>query len=932
MDTWGSSRLGERFTGTSAWKLSLNGFELSLQSEGKTYTATVAETGVVQTKRGFIWSLVEFQAFNGLCLTLDGIPNRSAVAMTSAIAKAHATFQAGERKRKKLEEFDFLLAPLVAWRNIIVRAVQTHKENHRWIAEETLQAWNDRRPGAGKDGERLSLLLKDAEVVEHFQAKEQGAKYAVDLWKADLRPTVKKLNEEHLSAELVACKDFFDKVEKSPLTDEQARSVICFDNRVLSIASAGSGKTSTMVAKAGYALHRGLVSADRILLLAFNKDAAKELQQRVLERLSPLGFTAEAVVARTFHAFGLSIIGNATGKKPSLATWLESGRDVEHLANLIDELKDRDTLFRTKWDLFRVVLSRDLPQFGKEEDSPEDRDRNTKKFGFRTLRNEVVKSHGERMLADWLFYNGVDYRYEQPYEHDTVTSSHRQYNPDFFYPEANLYHEHFALDQSGNPPPEFKGYMDGVKWKRALHKQHGTSLIETTSAQLRTGRAFAIIEAELTKRGITLDPNPDRPTEGRKPIEHEELVKVFRTFLTHAKSNRLTDADLRNRLKNQAADNFIYRHELFLDLFVEVRKAWETSLTENRCIDFEDMLNLASDHLEAGRWESPYELVMVDEFQDASWARARLTRALVSKPGRFLFAVGDDWQSINRFAGSDISVMTKFEEWFGRGVTLRLERTFRCPQSLCDVSSKFVLKNPAQIPKKVRSDQVEHAPTVQAFQVDDDTKLKDAISKFLDNLCQQIVGGQVAPSAKGKLQVFVLGRYKIDRQYIPEDWEEKYGEHLTLKFSSVHGSKGLEADYVILPRVVSGRYSFPSTIEDDPILQLAMPSDDTFVFGEERRLFYVALTRARRSLAIFTVDGRLSPFIVELINDIKLEVKNIDGKESKTVTCPKCKQGALTKRKGPYSEFLGCVRFPKCDYRQKIEATKEGAPGRQNKM
>jgi DNA helicase-4 len=916
--TWGSSKLGERFTGTSAWEISLDGFELSLLSEGKTYTAMVAQQGVVKTKRGFIWSSVEFRADKGSYLSVDGISNGSATALAAAVRSAHETYQVGERKRKKLEGFDSLLAPIVEWRNVMLWSIQTHKTNHRWIAEETLQSWIKGRAVTGQDGEKFSLLLKDAEVIEYFQTRDQGAKYAVDLWKADLRPLVKTLNEEHLKAELTACKEFFGKVEKSPLTDEQARSVICFDNRVLVIASAGSGKTSTMVAKAGYALHRGLVRADRILLLAFNKDAAKELQQRVHDRLSPLGFTADAVVARTFHAFGLDVIGNATGKKPSLATWLEAGRDVEHLANLIDELKDKDSLFRTRWDLFRVVLSRDLPKFGKEEESPEDRDRDTKKFGFRTLRNEVVKSHGERMIADWLFYNGVDYRYEQPYVHDTASSTHRQYNPDFFYPDINLYHEHLALDQNGQPPPEFIGYMQGVEWKRALHKQRRTSLIETTSAQLRTGRAFAILEAELTKRGIALDPNPDRPTEGRKPIEHAELVKVFRTFLTHAKSNMLNDADLRARLKSQLAGSFAYRHEMFLDLFEDVRNAWERSLRANRCIDFEDMLNLAADHIEAGRWQSPYELVMVDEFQDASRARARLTRALVSKRGRFLFAVGDDWQSINRFAGADISVMTKFEEWFGRGETVRLERTFRCPQSLCDVSSKFVLKNPAQISKKVRSDQVEHPPTVHGFQVDDDSKLQDAISNFLANLCRQVESGEIAPSPKGNLQIFVLGRYKIDRQYIPDDWEQKYGKHLVVRFSSVHGSKGLEADYVILPRVVRGRYSFPSTIEDDPVLLLAMPSDDIFSFSEERRLFYVALTRARRSVAIFTVDSRMSPFVVELINDIKLEVKGIDGKQTKTVACPKCNQGTLTKRKGPYSEFLGCIRFPSCDYRKKI--------------
>ena len=108
-------------------------------------------------------------------------------------------------------------------------------------------------------------------------------------------------------------------------------------------------------------------------------------------------------------------------------------------------------------------------------------------------------------------------------------------------------------------------------------------------------------------------------------------------------------------------------------------------------------------HLEAGRWDSPYELVMVDEMQDASHARARLARALVAEPGRYLFAVGDDWQSINRFAGADPSVMTDFTGWFGPGQTLRLEQTFRSPQSICDISSAFIQRNPHQLRKHVVS-------------------------------------------------------------------------------------------------------------------------------------------------------------------------------------------------------------------------------------
>jgi len=305
----------------------------------------------------------------------------------------------------------------------------------------------------------------------------------------------------------------------------------------------------------------------------------------------------------------------------------------------------------------------------------------------------------------------------------TADATHGAYQPDFYYPDINLYHEHFALNEKGEAPVEFKGYMDGVRWKRTVHVKHNTALVETTSAELRSGKAFRILEDALTKRGTVLDPNPDRPAAGRKVIEHHELVKVFRTFLAHVKGNVLTDAQLRTRLKATYAGAFIYRHEMFLNLFEKIRAAWEASLRQGDCIDFDDMLNITADHIEAGRYDSPYELVMVDEFQDASQARARLARALVSKPHKFLFAVGDDWQGINRFAGADISVMTDFENSFGKGRTVKLERTFRCPQSLCDISSRFVQKNPVQMPKTVTSTNTEFPPAVRGLQVDDDRKL-----------------------------------------------------------------------------------------------------------------------------------------------------------------------------------------------------------------
>ncbi|WP_244957622.1 3'-5' exonuclease [Alicycliphilus denitrificans] len=260
--------------------------------------------------------------------------------------------------------------------------------------------------------------------------------------------------------------------------------------------------------------------------------------------------------------------------------------------------------------------------------------------------------------------------------------------------------------------------------------------------------------------------------------------------------------------------------------------------------------------------------------------------------------------------------MTKFREWFGHGQVLKLEQTFRCPQALCDVSSQFVAKNPAQITKRVRSVTPSQGPVLQAFQVDQKDKLASAITQFLVKLAEEIEAGTVPPGRNGKVSVYVLGRYNADRQYVPTG-RSRFDRFLEVSFLTIHRSKGSEADYVILPEmrsVLRGR-SFPNTRADDPVLALAMPEGDNYPLGEERRLFYVALTRARRSVAMFTVRGQCSSFIRELENERSVVITDTDGEVISEENCPSCKQGVLVSRTGPYGEFRSCSNYPACAYK-----------------
>jgi DNA helicase-4 len=884
------------------WKAWVDGEHLRLVTEDVQTDLRLAELRRVIVKRGVIWSAVElFQDRHPIALR--GMSHRSARSLKTVLEREIARQAERLRIALLIRGFDIEAREVTEWARDFFRASKDHQSAKGWLTTEFALQWQGRKP-CPEFGE----LLNEPTLSEHIGSQPGTVLEAIDLWSSDLLTHLSQWNEKYLESELQENHDFFQHVEKQPLSDEQARAVVCFDNRVQVIAAAGSGKTSTMVAKAGYALRRQIVVPEKILLLAFNADAAAELKTRIRDRLIPLGLPADRVAAQTFHAFGLEVIGRATGVKPALAPWLDRGQDIDQVMRIVDELRDSSTAFRSSWDLFRVVLNRDLPEFGEEGKDPEDWDAATKAAGFRTLRGELVRSQGERLIADWLYFNGVSYEYERSYQHHVADETHSQYRPDFYYPDIDVYHEHFALDANGRPPAEFEGYAEGVAWKRATHAQYGTSLIETTMAQIWDGSAFAELAIMLESHGILLDPNPDRPVAGYRPIDNDRLVRTFRSFLTHAKSNRLDDSALQTRLAESPSDRFRFRHSIFLALFAAIRHEWERKLVDAAQIDFEDMLNHAADHLEKETWTSPYELVMVDELQDASPARARLVRALVKAPGRYLFGVGDDWQSINRFAGADLSVMTDFHKWFGPGETLRLERTFRAPQSICNVSSRFVQKNPAQLQKKVTSASPEFAPTISGFAAPSEDKLAGAVIEHLTRLNENVRTGSVQAGRDGKVSVFVLGRYNQDSKYLPA----RRWSHLTVTFHTIHGSKGLEADYIVMPRVVKGSYGFPSKTMDDPVLSLAMPASEKFRFAEERRLFYVALTRARRAVALFTIEDRVSPFLVELAQEHGIRLELLSGVAGQVVPCQVCKRGTMRLRSGKFGAFHGCSEYPKC--------------------
>lgn len=912
-NTWQPTVIGKFFTGSQMWRMSLNNETFTLEYNDKHIVASITKLPQPMLVEGTFWAKLRFSAlppaweFEGNSVTLTGIPCVSAKQLLLEISTFKSLIQAEveekeERQRQLLKAERAIKHELQAiqqWASNFRKSCNLMYRSKGWLSSEFIESKEASKPSlpASKNNDRA--------ISNYLANTTTDIAADIRLWCQDLVVLADK-NNELLLQKVTQHPDnisYFRSIEKSPLSQEQIKAVVCNDSRMLLIAAAGSGKTSTIVAKLGYILQKKYFDPSKVLILAFNRSAAIELQDRVKIKLNGVQADVDNVSIKTFHSLGLSIIGEATGKKPAVADWLDSGKDLHALSGIVKALKKRNAAFRKNWDLFRVVLSNEIAGARTDQDLWEVDGSDSKKR-YWTLNGEHVRSKGELYLANWLFYYGVNYKYEQSYCFDTADAYHRQYQPDFYFPDIDTYLELWGLNSRGQPRSDIEGYLEQMEWKRQIHLQNATKLLEVTTAGIFSTKAFSYLKKELKEAGLVLSPKPDRPVKGRQPIKDARLIKIFRTFLSHVKGNRLSIPELRERINSGCS--FKYRQRVFLRLFEKIWGEWDSMLSQERCVDFDDMLVSAGDFVEEGKWSNPYDLIMVDEFQDVSFARTRLISELIKGEGKYLFAVGDDWQGINRFSGADPSVMREFGVFFGKGTTLALQKTYRCPQSLCDITSQFVSKNPLQLTKQVISDQSNITNPVIMYRVQGQDKIASAVEKRIEDIAHD--------NPETHVKILILGRYNRDRRFIPGGINNN---HVTVDFMTVHSSKGLEADHVILPNVMDAALGFPSKVEDDPVMQLAMLDGEAFPFAEERRLFYVALTRAKKTVTLVTVLGSESVFLTELVKEHDIELQDL-GCDSVGMCRKSGCLGYLVQRKSEHGAFLGCSRYPDCNYTENL--------------
>ncbi|HEY8206093.1 MAG TPA: UvrD-helicase domain-containing protein [Myxococcaceae bacterium] len=710
---------------------------------------------------------------------------------------------------------------------------------------------------------------------------------------SDVAGTVDRRNATWGVREQEQWRELFDTVERLPLTSEQRKAVVDFEDRNLLIAAAGSGKSSTLVAKIAYAVRKGLFQPEEVLALAFNKKAAEELTERIQDRLKQWRGVG-AIRAETFHGLAYRILSER--QKPTV----EDERDLR-IKETYEHLRERNADFRR--DVARFIVEhtpdlRDRTEFSTYEEyleyvkATEDRG-GAQGRHLLTLAGHHVASDEERKIANWLFVHGVPYEYEKTYPHVEATRERRNYTPDFYYPEIDAWHEHFGVDAQGHPAPcigDPEEYLNGMQWKREQHRRSDTGLLETTSAQFSSGILYAKLEELLREHGQKFRELSTAEIDARlSGDQHRDFAQLIASFIAHWK-NRQVPVETLMELGS-------LRDRAFLSICKRVLDEYQVRLEHDRRIDFDDLILGATASVRSGAWRSPFRLILVDEFQDISASRADLLRALLGQHrDAVLFCVGDDWQAINGFAGSELAILRNFEREFGFHAVNYLTRTFRSNQGISSAAQAFVERNPAQYRKNVVAHDQARDGCIRIVRYASPAKLLGAY---------QAIAREVASA--GHCTVRILGRYRRNEQARHLALFRRLAPNARVQFNTMHGSKGLEADYVVLDRLESGgAFAFPSTITDDSVLHLVMPEKEPFPHAEERRLMYVALTRARHRVFVLAPEERPSPFVGELAGT------SAHPSAAPLEACPYCKNGTRVRRKGRYGTFWSCSRYPIC--------------------
>ena len=694
-------------------------------------------------------------------------------------------------------------------------------------------------------------------------------------------------------------KNLLTKTDLSTLNDKQRAAVLSECNRLLVLAGAGSGKTKTLLHKINYLVDDKLVDAKNILAVTFTKNAANEMLDRLIVSTDNTGYYEkflqtkgssiteknkarqsflkkfpwlDKLTVKTIHSLCYQIIKtdgvHVFDNKFKIVADQNSSSEFygstaeETVSQIIEKVTINlsiDKVFLLK--LKRYILDYFVDFIHQHKEQEEFRPKG--KF-FTSLKGDKVRSKSEQYIADWLYRNSIDYVYEPEVK---VGSS--AFHPDFFIPQANIYLEHIS-DKSY---PSF--------WKEGKMKIAGNTCIKTYDDATHNSAVFNKVLDRVIKGRISVDLSSATVLHYDEEFSNfRKEIKSFYREVNEVRNKIVTSEKSVEQIIKEASESDFERVRMFYELAIPIINEFNDYCTNRSYLDFDGLLTKSIQLLQEHpnireRYQNRYKYILVDEFQDVNNLQVKLLN-LLSKESTQLFCVGDDWQSIYGFRGSEIAYIVDFKEHFADSELLTLNLNYRSTDPIVSASTEAIKKNKFQIPKEIKAVK-RGGQKIKIFYEEQEGHSHAFIWETIEKHIDEGINPE---------DILVLYRRSAMASNLRQALKNSGHK---IQFKTIHGAKGLEAKVVFILGLHSNKGGFPDPWLQDKIYQVIKPTDYDYLLEEERRLFYVALTRAEDYLYLISQKGAISDFIRDIPTEfIYQDQAEKDFTSNTIVLCPSC--------------------------------------------
>ncbi|HVY01558.1 MAG TPA: UvrD-helicase domain-containing protein [Candidatus Nanoarchaeia archaeon] len=674
-----------------------------------------------------------------------------------------------------------------------------------------------------------------------------------------------KIKKSYLQQEADDIEKYSDFLSDLGDNVDQKRGVVSDSKRILVLAGAGSGKTKVLTKRMIHFVKNKEIPIDKILAITFTKAAAKEMRDRVG---TILGINPDNLKSniRTFHSFCCHIL-----KQNEQFDILTEKEQEEIIRKIVYSFKDDEEFM----DSLYYYIQNSLIDKIRNKDNENSRYLQVKNkpagFGKQNVVTNsgiLVKSKSERDIANFLFALGIKFEYEP-----LIDFGNGEFHPDFKLRE-DIFIEHWCYNEKTPSIPQIdkNTYLQHRKWKEDQYKKNGKHLISIEEQEMLDLNKLQIrLQLELES---LLESKFERKEILDRLMLSDQYHKAFEKFIDElleiinlAKSRLFDIKEIEERVKDEKKEKV----KNFYNVLIPVMKEYSNILktTDYSKKDFNDLIKDTVNLLKRNKKRKEYyqnkiKYLLIDEFQDVSYGEVELIKLLINKNTN-LFAVGDDWQSIYGWRGSDVNYILNFEDYFGETEKIILPYNYRSTKNIVEASSYFIQQSKKQHPKDIKSKK-EDTDEQKILQVNSEDDFKGA--NYVIHKIQKLM--QEDPSLKPE-DFLVL--YRSSRTAAL--YKQKFSQvTFKIKLTTIHGSKGMEAKYVFVLGLKKGIYGFPNIYADKDIKRaiLDIPVEDKE--EEERRIFYVAMTRAKKRLFLISEDGNESEFLADIPKDYKFIYSN----------------------------------------------------------